>query len=730
MPEDPFAEFGGRLVEGDADPFAEVGGRSVEFDDTLAPQRAADRRAELQARLAAMPPPALPPDVQSGLEAVRSEALARSTPARVTDPLSSIGGAMFGGEPLGGGPPGSALAGLNETLAQYGDFAYDRRIQGPSSSQGVAARDRQDAEKVREALILAGNLAAVPLTRGAGLIGGAGRLAAAGAATSLATEPIAPSGSLDDAAIRAALEAGLSGGGELLGRGLAVTARPFASRLAAKGAPEERIIAPLFPPDEAGARTAAAVAEKGATLTPALQSPDSKFAALVERGLESSFAGSTPIAGTRQKAIRAATEPIEAIAESLRRGLSKEQLGEVLRKSTDGNVDLFQETAGVYFKRLDDEVALRAKEITPRGPLGETINTGRREVLVDLRPEKASARRRIESLSAGVGGENAAAVNRLREVLAKPDQVTFSQAQALRSSLLNPPAQAGEIAATPITAAERFAAKGVDAAMEAAALEYGGEIEILFRQANAFYKAGVRKFSRDIVKAIGRGEPEAVFAAIRAKGKQGPSSIRAAREAVADAKAWQGVKSAFLDDLIEKSMDSSGDIARDKVLKGQKLLTQIKQFGNESARELLGSDIYGPIKELAENLERTQRRTGSQVGGINISGLDGIGAGATIVIQESPIKAAIKGATIYAAHKTFAKAFTNPAFVRALTQGISAPAGSVRASRALGQISTILLRIESQEKAPARRQDQRLPTPSMFATASGPRGEAEPRIGR
>ncbi len=513
-----------------------------------------------------------------------------------------------------------------ENQYMYDFIAKERRQEVETGLQGIAAG----------------------LTGGWSLAPRVAMMAGAGGLGSLTSESFDPSGGMKEAAERAGLNALLSGGGELA---FGMLSKPFSG---------------IFKPTAAGAAAAQAIEKEGGVLTPALQS-ESRLAKNLESIAESSFGGSNAIAAARESGQKAALAPIGRFVDDLRSGFSKEELGGIAQDALEGQFDAFKAATAAAYGEVDKVLAAAPKV------------AGQPAVSVSLRTLKAEAEKMMKS-----GLPSANAMRQLKDVLALPDEVSFQAGAEIRSALINPVSETGQLlvgnAKGQVKRLAALADRAMNDSFASSSIGRQSQREVLsvWRDANQMYREGAELFNAKMVKALVSKEPEAVVKAIAQAQK--PGTIRTLKAAIGDDKVWRGIQGQFLDDLLRNSTDTAGDVARGTVVSGQKMATALKNFGDDALNELLGAERAAGFKNMVKILERSQQRTGAGLGGLNFRG-GAEGVGIAMVLAGNP-----KGIVLTLTPWLIGKLFTHKTSVRILTQGINARPGSTEAARAMAQL--------------------------------------------
>ena len=491
----------------------------------------------------------------------------------------------------------------------------------------------------------------------------------------------------------------------------ALTTAAFGAGSQAVLYPFEKMMRPLFNPSprlRPNAEEAIEfLAERGATAPPASFTGSTAVNRL-ESVAESSFLGGSIVSDTRAFAgdiVEAALRDLGALLPKT--NIDRMALGEMLQDTLEGGVDLFNLEARRIFSVVDD--------VTARGPLvaGASIADairGQLDILsVGLSSAAPGARKILNESLAKVVDANGNIIN-----------LTFAQAQALRSDLLSIGRSALDLSPKKALQMARTTAKAVGEEMRTAARGLGRQALVRWENANKFWTEGLDEFNSKLITGMLRSDPEMVYGL--AVKNQSPSTIRRLRNIVvksdpkfdparsmitqaAENVQWQQVQGRFLLDIFQQATD-----ANTGKMSGAKLRRLLEDFGSVGDQgggatgtlvelfpvgnvALGGVGNPGSLMRLARSLEVIQSesidRTGSvfiqltqagAVGGLLVSltggGTSALTAGTAAILLGPPI---------------LAKMFTNPKVVRALTIGLKAPRGSLQGARAAAVISAFLV---------------------------------------
>lgn len=464
---------------------------------------------------------------------------------------------------------------------------------------------------------------------------------------------------------RAATEGLFGAGGELLLGAPAAGTLGLAERGVLRG-----------PPDPLRDMAVRAVEAGGGVLPPA-QATNSKAARLLQSFAESSAFGAPRLQAALAGAEGIAQRGVQEFAERIPLRYSREELGTVIQDALEGRTRAFMESADQAYGRVDEAFdAAIQDEIRRSGailPAGEMATA---EPVVSLEAVRKEAQRLFLQHQQGLPGGEASRI--LREVMDKPRRVNFQAAARLRSDLLRVTRSSQELIAGQARGAAQRLSRLVDDAMEQSARAAGPQVEEAWRVANQGYKAGAQTFNSKLIRDLAGRQPEAVVDGILRSNK--PGSVRLARKAIGDEQVWRSLQREY----VERLMTRDGIDAAGQVLKGQKMLTQMRRFG-ESGRELLGAQQHAELEKLAQVLQTTQELTGKGAGGISMRAVpEGLALG---LASQGHFRSA---AIIVITPAAIGHLFTNPTAVKLLTRGFKAPAGSREALRAFGQIGQML----------------------------------------
>jgi len=427
-------------------------------------------------------------------------------------------------------------------------------------------------------------------------------------------------------------------------------------------------------------RTAEIIAKGGGRTLPGLIS-DNRTLDLMQGIADASFFGGATVKRIKQEAIGIVDRAVFDFVGKFRSlGGTKLDTSEVIQDIVKGGITAFGAEARSIARVIDN--------LSP-------------DPIVNYGAVLSLARKLLRESEAGLGS----ASSLVKKVIKKEGNVTFEDAQILRSELLSVGRTSGPGIFDPkaaATAAKRLAGV-VDAAMEKAARGLGTKRVLkAWRDLNAFWKSGADEFNSSLMKTIVDSDPDVVFDTLIKAGK--PSNIVRLRNiivktevgfrpktrtgkpasliaAAGRSKRWEAIQGEFFRRALSKA-------TKDNVLLGNKLVDAIDGFGPAASRELFPVGIkLDDFREFAIALRTSQRAAQETTGRVfvqlkqagAIGQFGGLILGATGAIGMFPAAMIIIGPAM------LGKLFANKTFAKAMTFGLKAPAGSAQMVRALSQ---------------------------------------------
>lgn len=431
-----------------------------------------------------------------------------------------------------------------------------------------------------------------------------------------------------------------------------------AGRVAGEGvaALGSKVLSPVVSTMKEGAEAALrTVRGAGETLLPS-RAVSSPIVAMMEAAAETSLLGAKTMATTAKSAEEVAEREIESFATNLTRGMSKEDIGAVIKDSVEESSEAFRTMAGAKYAQIDRL----------------TGNT-----LVDFAPVIAQAEKLLADSRRGL--RTAEVENVLKQIIEKGDTVDWATAAALRSDLLRIGRSSSELVQGKVQGFAKDMAKTIDNEMATSAKELSGEAFDAWRAANEFYKEGAQKFGSRVMKNIARNDPEAVYTALIKEGK--PGSIRAVRQELSP-EDWAPVQGQFIADLMQKTNGQ-----------GKALQRQLSNWEKSGALEQIFPTMAerNAVREVFRTMELTQNRTAKA-----LSLAMGIGQYAAIIGLPAGVITGNTSATATAAGTLIAPALlarilSSRVGSKWLTQGLKAPPGSAEGTEAAAKLAAFIM---------------------------------------
>lgn len=504
-----------------------------------------------------------------------------------------------------------------------------------------------------------------------------------GAGGSLVAEQVDPSANPAEAAVKAGGEAFMGSGG---GRAVVRTAqgRPFSGAL------------------KEGAEETQSILSKNVDSTgePILVSPrmvsNSKSLTFAEDVAQGAIV-SARLEKRKGKTIENAIKGYEQFVESfLQRGGNREDAANMVVDAIDEASDIWRATGRGLADKVDKLAPNRAviNMNTPVSIATRMIDpkTGKPAMKTVQTTMKKWAQTQLDEAEGGLG--DAGTIRIAQKILDKPDQISFRDAQILRSDLLGAGRQGGGDSGIEVIGKAQGAAKtlanAMDKTMEKSVLDLnnlfrangaqpkGDELMAAWRTLNTHWKEGRDTFNHKLVKAIANIEPEAVVK--RFIKPKAFSSIRRIRNMVDNKEVWGNIQGFYLKDAMETSVVNGQ-------LSGKAMLRKFRQMGDEAMNELFPDKAHlAQVKAWAKALDTAQESmkpgTGSTLIKLSQGGAIAVALGAGGASPE----AASAAAFILLAPWAFNRVLSNPGWAKLLTVGLKAPRGSKAAAGAMGQL--------------------------------------------
>jgi hypothetical protein len=343
------------------------------------------------------------------------------------------------------------------------------------------------------------------------------------------------------------------------------------------------------------------------------------------------------------------------------------QFGEMGMDALQGGVDAFNATAKGMYSSLDDIVRAQFKT---------DIITGKKTIIngVNVSNLKRNAQNMLAPARAGIRTKEQTAI--LTEIVNKPDIMSFSNAQTLRSDLLSVSRTGGEVIKGKAQGIARTFSGQIDKAMQAAGKNLPDDALPLFRKASEFYKSGKNTFNSKFVRKLVGSEPD-VFLSNALSGDKGTivSNIRKMRSVIfaKDAQGklvnkgadetWKKFQGFFAEKMLTNSV--SDEISM--TIRGASLLREMRKFGDETLEVLAPKGELNQFKEFIRALAINQAKQPGGQGATIFIAMAQAGAVGKIVYTGDVDAASL---AILAGPAAIAKIMTNPNTSRLLINGM------------------------------------------------------------
>lgn len=310
---------------------------------------------------------------------------------------------------------------------------------------------------------------------------------------------------------------------------------------------------------------------------------------------------------------------------------------------------------------------------------------------VDLRGLKTEAQKLVETAEKRKGiGSTTAKDSLLEKVLKLDDSVTFNEAQAIRSGLMDEIATMSSSADIGRGMARNFS-KMVDSAMEESAKNLSPDAYKAWREANTFYRGYKQKFNNDFMSALVKvadKTPEKVVDKIFQNGAV--TQIRNVRDLV-PTKTFETLKASYIQKIMQESLNG-GDFVVGKTLKHK-----LKAMGQPALKEIFTPQELQRIYNVAKIGETVQKPTGGG-GGMLVQLMQGSGAvGVVTGLSTGRSDVAASGGIVLLAPNVLSRMILSPAGSRYLMQGFRIPARSKEAATISSKILSSVARYSMEE---------------------------------
>jgi len=412
--------------------------------------------------------------------------------------------------------------------------------------------------------------------------------------------------------------------------------------------------------------------KRGAHLTPA-QMTESRLIDTLEGMAEKSFFGGGKLQrlktiGQPQAFGRYVDDIVEQIAKGTKTQMSPEDVGSLLLDTIEGKRTVFKATAKAAYSKVDK----LAKGV--KVPLTELKSFAQKAM------KDAATRKGIGSTASGDA--------LLKKVLQLDDSMTFRQAQALRSALLDERSAMAITKDKALGIASQFI-KHTDQAIEKGSKEFSPEALNAWRIANKFYRKGQEGFNKKIVRLLTKSLAENPEVAVRKIFRPGASKqIKVVKQAI-DPLTWNTLKTSYLETLIKESSNSDGMVL------GKSFLSRLNKMGDDTLKTIFNGQEIASIRSIGKLGEILQKPTGGS-GGMVIQLMQ---AGAAMQLLSGQLPNLVgESTTVLLGPSVVSRMIANPKWSKLLSTGMKMPRGSPEAAAVMARLLRAKLQIEKEMK--------------------------------
>lgn len=390
-------------------------------------------------------------------------------------------------------------------------------------------------------------------------------------------------------------------------------------------------------------------------LTPGLLQ-EGQFIDLVENISELSLVGGGSIRYAREGAETIAQSGIDDFVKNFKVSTDDYSLGTLFQKTLTDDLNAFRAVSKTKYKALDNSL----KSTNPEA--------------VSLLNLKKTAQEELNNI--GLKTENADIRNFLTGIIKNKNNISFQQANNIRSDLLEISRQfSTEGLSQKKARLSAIFSKKITEAMDEAIIP--DATKELYKDANKFYKDGAEIFNTKLFSKIIENDPELVYKSIVAAGDR-PTLIQKTfeiinkriKDPIQKDKLINSIRGQFLEDAVAKSQKTTSQYGQE--LDANKLNNFLSKK-KQTIKEMFTPEQIKELNQFKNALAFSQgrlKKKGGLPGGIMIqmkqSGavMQLIGAGLA-----GGVGAPVFATSIILAPAIMAKAFTNPKIVKALTLG-------------------------------------------------------------
>jgi len=412
---------------------------------------------------------------------------------------------------------------------------------------------------------------------------------------------------------------------------------------------------------------------KFALFTPGVAA-DSRLVDILENVTEKSLFGAGKLVATKEAAKRVTRSALDDFVEPFVKELPDETTtGRLFFDSIVGSQEYFKKQASKLYGSLDQEVAkLGNANIVPLKEYNKALG-GYLKTL----PNK--------------GKNTPSAVNLIMDNIISKPSTTFTEANKLRSAVLEIGRDLPEKGAKEYIRAYQVVANELTKAMEKAKVPASSNIVKQWQDANNFYKTGIEKYNEKVIETIlKKNDGKDVYKYIISTTDK-PETTKKVLKAINNIKFQEpgtaiklqnNLKGNVLSDMMEKSIRE--DVQYGDVFDPNKMGKYLDKYKG-TLKELFNEREIGTLRKINDAISVAEGRiskTGGLPGGVFIQLKQAGAAGSLLTFGGAATAAGFAGglpvaaATILLGPKLLSTILTNPKFSKFLIEGIPAQTGT------------------------------------------------------
>lgn len=405
------------------------------------------------------------------------------------------------------------------------------------------------------------------------------------------------------------------------------------------------------------------------------------------------------------------------ISKNVTRNLSDHELGQLFMDTVRGGRAAHRTVVGELYGGFDDLVPVRkVQQYAMKEGFPEVTENVVKPVSTKALKEKlAPFRKQLENIK--FVGESADSKKLLDGIFAQDATLSFSDAQALRSNLLDAQRNLNAtVGKSKISSKVNSVVDGLTKAMDDAALKESPKVQAKYqaikRYASKGYDAFDNKFISDLVVAE-KKNPERIGEYIFSTGNvteiaQVKKALRTAavfgkKEGISYDKTWKQMQSGYLDSVLSRSSKASelpinagvGEVSKKGLdISGKKLLAEFSDPKKQrTLSTVFSKEQRESILEYAQIAERTQR---TPEGGLGI--LMQLTQGGAIIGAVSGNLDPAEAGLLLLSPTILARVMTNPKGARLLATALKTPAGKGASSAIMAKLAGMVHRAQSEDE--------------------------------